>query len=241
MARTARRVEAPTLLPPKLSEFGHEAFSANELETLARWLQESTWPRGSLNIYSLEGYLTALLVWPVAVQPGAWLPPIWSETSWRVRPPIDNEQAYAKFLEFVVGFLRWIDRGLLQAPAQFEPGVHLAFGHQDLTLNGRLQYWAQGFGLGVRRGSLTRVTSSAEDRDAVRMIAALTTAPLCSSNADMHRVETNLTRAILALARTRASRGPLGPLPTKATTSAPTVPKIQSPQSTDPLDDGSHE
>lgn len=240
-ARTARHADASTLLPPKVSQFGHEIFSANELETLAQWLQEATWPRGSLNIYSLEGYLTALLVWPVALQPGAWLPPIWNETWWRVRSPIDNEQQYSKFMELVVGFLRCIDRGLLHAPAQFAPNVHLAFGHQDLSVNGRLQHWAQGFGRGLMRGSLTRVAGSPEDRDAVRMIAALTTDQLCSSNSDMHRVAINLTRAVLALAQTRASRGPLGALPNKAATSPPIDPKIQSPQSTDLLDDGSNE
>lgn len=240
MSRRARHVDAPILLPPKLSQFGHEIFSANELETLALWLQEPTWPRGSLNIYSLEGYLTALLVWPVALQPGAWLSPIWSETSWRVRSPIDNEQQYSKFMELVVGFLRCIDRGLLQAPAQFEPGVHLAFGHRDLTLNGRLQHWAQGFGRGLMRGSLTRVAASPEDRDAVRMIAALTTDPLCSSDSDMHRVEIDLTSAVLALAKTRASRGPLGALPKKAATAPRIDPKIQSPRSTDLPNDGSH-
>ena len=236
-----RGKQAPTLLPPKLSEFGHGAFASNELETFAHWLQEPTWPRGSLNIYSLEGYLTAVLVWPVALQPGAWLPRIWSETSWRVRSPIDSEQQFSRFMELVVGFLRRIDGGLLQSPAQFEPGVHLAFGHQHLTLNARLQHWAQGFGLGVRLGSLTRVTASVEDRDAVRMIAALTTDRLCSSNDDVHRVETNLTRAVLALAKSRGSRGPLGALPKQAKTSAPKDPKIPSPQSTDLLDDGSRE
>lgn len=238
-----RSRQAPTLLPPKLSELGHGAFSWNELETLAHWLQEPTWPRGSLNIYSLEGYLTAALVWPVALQPGAWLPRIWSETSWRVRSPIDDEPQFSKFMELVVGFLRRIDRGLLQSPAQFEPSVHFAFGHQELTLNGRVQHWAQGFGRSVRLGSLTRVTASAEDRDAVRRIAALTTDPLSSSNDDAHRVETNLTRAVLALVKSRGSRGPLGTLPLtkKTTTSAPKDPKIQSPQSTGLRDEGSHE
>ena len=79
------------LLPPKLSELGHQPFTAIERESLARMMREPAWPRGTLNIYGLEGYLTALLVWPVALHTGAWLPPIWNEQSWRMRPPIDTE------------------------------------------------------------------------------------------------------------------------------------------------------
>ncbi|HKQ84546.1 MAG TPA: hypothetical protein VJS42_20275, partial [Steroidobacteraceae bacterium] len=47
--------------------------------------------------------LTALLVWPVALQPGAWLPPIWNEEGWKVRPPIDTAPRYGEFLELVLG------------------------------------------------------------------------------------------------------------------------------------------
>ncbi|HEY5754229.1 MAG TPA: UPF0149 family protein, partial [Steroidobacter sp.] len=93
-AGSYRYIEVPALVPPTLNKFGQQPFTPRERESLAQWLHEPVWPRGTLNIYALEGYLTALLVWPVAVQPGAWLPAIWNETGWRVRPPIDAPSQY---------------------------------------------------------------------------------------------------------------------------------------------------
>jgi hypothetical protein len=91
-----RVIEAPALMPPKVAELGHQSFTRHELELLA------------------------LLVWPVELHPGVWLPAIWSEASWRVRPPIDTVERYGAFVELIVGFLRSIDRGLMQTPATFE-------------------------------------------------------------------------------------------------------------------------
>lgn len=234
-ARRSRHEETPALLPPKVSEFGHQAFSALEQESLARCLQEPAWPRGTLNIYALEGYLTALLVWPVAVQPGAWLPPIWNEEGWRVRPPIDTVPRYGEFVELVLGYLRRIDRGLLQTPCVFEPSLHLRFSHDDLDLKGRAQHWAQGFGRGLGQGVQARVAPTLDARKAVRTVAAYAAGQPCSSK-DAHRVGIDLTHAVLALADTRISRGPFGALPKKTVTARPA--DLQIHESAGPLKGG---
>lgn len=211
--RYSGREETPALLPPKVSEIGHQTFASPEQESLARWLREPAWPRGTLNIYALEGYLTALLVWPVALQPGAWLPPIWNEEGWKVRPPIDTAPRYGEFLELVLGYLRKLDQGLLQTPSLFEPSLHLPFNHDDLNLEGRAQHWAQGFGRGIGQGVQARATLTPDARNAVRMIAAYATGEPCFSKAGMRHVNINLAHAVLTLADTRISRGPLGVLP----------------------------
>lgn len=225
-ARYSRHEATPALLPPKVDELGHQAFSSLEQESLARWLQEPAWPRGTLNIYALEGYLTALLVWPVQLQPGAWLPPIWNERGWRVRPPIDTAPRYEEFLELVLGYLRRIDRGLLQTPPLFEPSLHLLFSHDDLDVTGRAQHWAQGFGRGLGQGMQTRVALTPDARKAVRTIAAYGAGQLSSSKDGAHDANMHLTRAVLTLAQTRISRGPLGALTTR-TAKAATVRQIQ--------------
>lgn len=212
-SRTNRYVEAPTLLPPKLSELGHQPFTSVERESLAHLLREPAWPRDTLNIYALEGYLTALLVWPVPLQPGAWLPPIWNEASWRVRPPIDTVDRYEAFLELIVGFLRTIDRGLLQAPALFEPGLHLPFSHEGHDVMERVQFWAHGFGRGLRQGVQSRVAPTPGARAAVNTIAACVENRSHLSKSSARQAGVVLTEAVLALASTRTSRGPLGALP----------------------------
>jgi hypothetical protein len=211
-SRSNRYVEAPTLLPPKLSEFGLQPFTSSERELLARMLCEPAWPRDTLNIYSLEGYLTALLVWPVALQPGAWLPPIWNEASWRVRPPVDTEDRYGAFIELIVGFLRTIDQGLLQTPAIFEPVLHVPF-NDGLDMMQRSQCWAHGFGRGLRQGVHARVAPTPVAREAVNEIASYASTQAHLSTGGARHVDNVLSKAVLALASTRTSRGPLGPLP----------------------------
>lgn len=210
--RPVPNVATSALLPPKLTELGHLPFTARERESLALWLQDPAWPRGTMNIYALEGYLTALLVWPVPVQPGAWLPPIWNEAGWRLRPPIDTAERYGEFVELILGFLRTIDQGLLQTPPRFEPSLRLQFSHDTLDAQGRTQHWARGFGLGLRQGLQTRMVPTADALEAVRTIATYTENQSCSSDSS-HHADIGLTQAVLALANSRISRGPLGVLP----------------------------
>lgn len=205
--------ETTVLLPPRLSELGHQPFTSIERESLARLMREPTWPRGTLNIYGLEGYLTALLVWPVALLPGAWLPPIWNEGSWRVRPPIDTADRYGEFLELVVGFLRTIDQGLLQSPPIFDHCLHMKGDPDHLDLNGHAHSWAEGFGRGLRQSAQARVSPDPGTREAVRLIASFAIRQSGVLPDSTQRAGMVLTEAVLALASTRVSRGPLGALP----------------------------
>jgi yecA family protein len=212
-SRSSRHLQTPLLLPPKVSELGHRPFASIEWEALASLLREPTWPRGTLCIYGLEGYLTALLVWPVVSQPGAWLPPIWNGESWRVRPPIDTIDRYGEFLELVVGFLRTIDSGLLQTPPRFDPGLHRKGARELPDLNARAQSWAEGFGRGLRQSVQSRGSPDQGTCEAVRHIGAFAVSESRLTSGSAQRAGTVLTDAVLALASTRGSRGPLGALP----------------------------
>ena len=212
-SRSSRHLQTPVLLPPKLSELGHQPFTSIEREALACVLRERTWPRGTLSIYGLEGYLTALLVWPVALQPGAWLPPIWNEASWKVRPPIDTGDRYGEFVELVVGLLRTIDRGLLQTPPRFDHCLHLKAARDLPDLKARAQGWAEGFGRGLGQSVQARGSPDQGDARAVRHIAAFAASESSLTRDSAQRAGIVLTDAVLALASTRISRGPLGALP----------------------------
>ena len=127
VSRASRYNETPALLPPAIATFGHQLFSLAEKNTLARRLQAPAWPRDSLNIYALEGYLCALLVLPIQLQPGAWLPPIWNLGGWKIPPPINNQESFAEFMELVFGFLRTLDQALSDTPPRFESILLLQF------------------------------------------------------------------------------------------------------------------
>jgi yecA family protein len=235
--RSYNYVETPTLLPPKLNEFEHQAFTTSRHQSLARWLADPAWPRETLSIYGLEGYLTALLVWPIGLQPGAWLPPIWNEAGWRVRSPIDTAPTYREFIELVLAFLRHIDDGLLRTPAIFEPCLH-PLGRTDLDLRGRTAHWAHGFGRGLRQAPQARGTPALEAREAVRTIATYATDQRRPWSGGHYRGGVEIAQAALTLARTRASRGPLGPLPKRTMPSEDlTAAKLPLPEGSGPLED----
>src|SRR6185503_11840396 len=64
-------------LPPNLRSFGAAPFGAPQRARLSTWLGEAGWPRGHMELAELEGFLVALIAWPVDISSGAWLPLIW--------------------------------------------------------------------------------------------------------------------------------------------------------------------
>ncbi len=209
MAMRDTRTDPPVLQPPNMDALRALTFTPKDRETLSAWLAEEGWPRGGMDMIMLEGYLVALLAWPVRVQPGMWLPPIWGQTGWKVAAKIDSQYVYRKFIELVVGYLQDLDRGFCDSPPHFVPALPAP----DPTLRRQTPpeaFWAQGFlkalqlsveGLGGRSDSA---------RSAVTRIAHY-----ASSAATPPRVAVakEITSAVMTLTAERASRGPLGTLP----------------------------
>ena len=81
MKRQSRRkfrsgyAEPIVLLPPNLQILGALPFTDQDFGSLDAWLAETGWPTERMDVAMLEGYLVALLVWPIGLSPGAWLPP----------------------------------------------------------------------------------------------------------------------------------------------------------------------
>ena len=73
------RADPPRLLPPNPRDWGTLNFTPQDRAVLSALLADDGWPRATMDMAMLEGYLVALLVWPVGVQPGTWLPPIWGQ------------------------------------------------------------------------------------------------------------------------------------------------------------------
>jgi yecA family protein len=191
-----------------MSALGAPHFTLQDREVLSAWLGEDGWPRGTMDVAMLEGYLVALLVWPVRVQPGAWLPPIWGQTGWKVPAKIGSQCDYDKFIELVVGFLEDLDRGLRAGPPHFVPGLPVGTPRlRGPTTRG--VSWAQGFLKALQLSAQGLGDRSDSARSAVTRIAR------CASSAPKPSgptVAEELTSSVLALAGERSSRGPLGAL-----------------------------
>jgi len=211
----AGRPDPGELMPPDLRTLGASPFGDQQRARLDGWLREGAWPRGHMDIVELEGYLVALIAWPVGVPTGAWLPPIWGVRGWRVPQKIAARSQFEEFVALTVGFMRELDRSLTQQPARFESSVLRG-------LNGRarvtgLQAWGKGFTAGLTLGSQGLKWRSESAGPAVRRIAANTSA---SAPLGPHAME-EVASAVNALMAQRGSRGPLGPLEGTPPTSTP--------------------
>jgi yecA family protein len=211
----AGRPDPSELVPPDLRAIGASPFGDPQRARLSAWLREAAWPRDHMEIATLEGYLVALIAWPVGVPTGAWLPPIWGVRGWKVPTKIAARSQYDEFLALVVGFMRELDRSLTQQASRFESSVLRGL-NERARVEG-LQAWGSGFMTGLTLGSQGLKWRSADAGTAVRAIAANTSA---SAPLGPHAIE-EVVSAVFALMAQRGSRGPLGPLEIIVPPSAP--------------------
>jgi len=194
------------LMPPDLSAIGAVSFGDAQRARLSAWLREAGWPRAHMELPELEGYLTALIAWPVGIAPGAWLPPIWGERGWKVPRKIGTRPQYEEFVALIIGFMQELDLHFSRQPARLESS-------SLRTLEGRdqvaaLRGWGRGFMRALTLGSQGLKARGDSARTAVRAIAIATSA----SAMPRPRAAEEVMEAAVSLVKQRASRGPLGPL-----------------------------
>jgi len=105
---------APVLLPPNLHTIGPVPFSEQDFDALDSWLSEEGWPQTHMDIAMLEGYLVALIAWPIELSPGAWLPAIWGIRGWKVAAKIATPDGFSKFIALIIGFVQELERRLTE-------------------------------------------------------------------------------------------------------------------------------
>jgi len=206
MSRSGRYALTANVLAPNIEDFGHRPFSAQALPALALRLQNPIWPRGSLSVLGIEGLLTALLVLPLGLRPGAWLPLVWNESGWKVPAPLQGAEQLGEFVELLMGFMRYLDRQLSETPPRFTSTLDSATGLPNAT-----REWSQGFGRVMAQSNYLKVLPDSVAHRALYAIATQAN----TTGVDVRRSHESATiqQAVLALARTRTTRGPLGPLP----------------------------
>jgi yecA family protein len=157
-----------------------------------------------MEIAELEGYLVALIAWPVGISSGAWLPPIWGERGWKVPTKISSHAQYDEFVGLVVGFMSTLDHELSRRPSRFESSVLRLLGGSEQVE--ALHRWGRGFMTALALGAQGLKWRSEGAGAAVRTIVNITAA---SAPIDRDALE-HVVSAVAALMEQRASRGPLG-------------------------------
>jgi yecA family protein len=202
-----REAEAATVLPPNLRTLGALSFTQKERAALKEWLGEAGWPPGALDIHTLEGYLVALLVWPVELPPGAWLPSIWGERGWKVPAKLAGPFLLEKFVTLISAYLQELDNGLYTNPLPYAPAIAAPVvkrrGERPEGCS-----WAIGF-LGALEQH-THAQGLKYRSEAVKASAMVIAR--CASMPPGADTSAELARAVYALAAERTSRGPLDPL-----------------------------
>jgi yecA family protein len=204
------RPDSGQLMPPEPRTFGEAPFGDQERTRLTAWLHEGAWPREHMDIAELEGYLVALLAWPVGISSGAWLPVIWGIRGWKVPNKIAARPQYEEFTALIIGFLREIERELSVPGSRFESSVlHSTDEHGRAE---RLHHWGRGFMTALTLGSQGLKGRSDSAIASVHSIAGITSASAASGP----RAVEDILNAVRALMEQRVSRGPLGALETTA-------------------------
>jgi yecA family protein len=159
-----------------------------------------------MEIAELEGYLVALLAWPLDITSGAWLPRTWGETGWKVPTKIAERSHYEEFVALIVGFMQDLDRRLSHQPPRFESSVLRGLREREHAET--LHTWGRGFVTALTLGSQGLKGRSAAAGAAVHTIASSTAA----SAPFRSRTVEDIVGAVLSLIEQRTSRGPLGPV-----------------------------
>lgn len=126
-----------------------QPLSEEEIQTLARFLDERVLERDGMSFEMLDGYLTAVLSGPEMVMPSEWLPPIWTgEDPGEAPVEVFEDQAEAeRMLGLVMRHYNTIAGVLAQGGAEFEPWI----GEVELE-DGEVAAFAQEWALGYLRG-----------------------------------------------------------------------------------------
>lgn len=214
--RSGHFLATPDKLVPNFEELGHQPFTEEHIQALAQRLQAPDWPRGTLNIYGLEGLLTALLVLPLCIRPTVWLPLIWNESGWKIPVALQSADQLQPFLELLGGFMRSIDADLRAAPSRSTSVLEkLATQSRPGNLTGTLnpqRDWAQGFGLAISQSNYLTVPVDEISRRALYAIAIHAKPQLANTHQPSGVSPRSFREAIVVLAKLRTSRGPLGAL-----------------------------
>jgi yecA family protein len=196
---------APQLLPPDLQSLGSIAFTAHDFTALDAWLAEDGWPAERMDAAMLEGYLVALLVWPIQLSPGAWLPAIWGIRGWKVAAKIATPEHYDRFLALVIGLLQELERRLTATPR----ALTFVLASECALLSTRSfagAAWSTGFMSALQFSATGLGSRSALSRTALENIIAIASQRSKEPGA-MGRVAAELRASVSTLMDERPARG----------------------------------
>ena len=115
----------------------------DELIELDHFLASPGLVESSLDVFGLEGFLTAVLTTPRLVKPSEWTPWIWDVDAGEISPGFENTEQEKRILALVMRLYNDVAAALLPGAGEFEP--LFAEGDAEAASN-----WCSGFLAGTR-------------------------------------------------------------------------------------------
>ena len=102
-----------------------EPLTDAELDEMETFLGSDAVPQDCMDLEMLDGYLTAIVSSPEAIQPSEWLPPVWSEGGRTASPAFTGSEQAQRIMGLMLRHLVGIQRTLTEAPTRFRPMLYM--------------------------------------------------------------------------------------------------------------------
>ena len=150
-----------------------EPLSESELNELEEVLNSDVVPSSRMNISTLHGFLTAIVVGPSVVLPSEWLPVVWGEGK---GPKFQSLQEAQRVLDLIMRLNNDIAGKLASTPEEFTPVVYRNEESPESGEDMDLADWCGGFleGMRMRTGEWEPLMATEEGATTMAPIMALT-------------------------------------------------------------------
>ena len=120
-----------------------QSLSEAALNELEDFLADESIEETSMDVSTLEGFLTAIVIGPQTVMPSRWLPWVWDREKGQAEAVFDNLDQANRIMNLLMGFMNGIAHAFMDDPPSFEP-IYWRGGHWGAA------EWCEGFLLGTQ-------------------------------------------------------------------------------------------
>lgn len=130
-----------------MSALGQGPLSEAEIRELDRFLLDAEGIEESMDVATLDGFLTAVVCGPKTIMPSEWMRWVWDMERGEDSPEFESQAQAQRILELLMRHMNAIARALQQGPDQYEPLLMENPGDSDPIPV--IDEWCSGFMKGV--------------------------------------------------------------------------------------------
>ncbi len=117
MATSSTTTESRKITMMKLNQ----GLDDEELEELDDFLADESIEERSMDVSTLDGFLTAIAIGPRAVFASEWLPWVWDMKEGKAKAQFDNKEHASRIMSLVIRNYNGVVHAFLDDPVSFEP------------------------------------------------------------------------------------------------------------------------